>query len=251
MQPAQAFAVALDEADRRPAGAFDAPDADAPLASAGGAGVAAPVRDWPSSSSSSREDCSSSTARMGQCARRRRRSRARADRGESRRTRGAGFRCACRDERRRRARTGRPHPGGSASSRAKTPTSARRSCSEPTNCSSRQAAACSSRSARSSSRARARRRAITRARWRPTRDRVEEEAVAGQALVEPLRALLERGEGHRARREADARADRRDVVEVVVETLELEQQRAGAAQARGRARVRARPRTPARRRPCW
>ncbi len=40
--------------------------------------------------------------------------------------------------------------------------------------------------------------------------------------VELLRAVLQRGERHRAGREANPRTDRADVMEVVVETLELE-----------------------------
>ena len=56
--------------------------------------------------------------------------------------------------------------------------------------------------------------------------------MAGELRVEPHRALLQRGEGHVPGGEADAGADRGDVVEVVVEALELEQQRAGAAQLR-------------------
>ena len=58
------------------------------------------------------------------------------------------------------------------------------------------------------------------------RDGAEQESMAGEFGVEPLGAFLERGEGHRAGGEADARAQRADVVEVVVETLELERERA-------------------------
>jgi hypothetical protein len=59
-------------------------------------------------------------------------------------------------------------------------------------------------------------------------DGVKQEAVPGEALVEPLGALLERGVGHRSGREPDPGADHGDVVQVVVDALELEQERAGA-----------------------
>ena len=54
--------------------------------------------------------------------------------------------------------------------------------------------------------------------------------MAGEPGVDVLRAVLERGEGHRAGREPDAGAQRADVVEVVVEALELERERASDAQ---------------------
>jgi len=57
----------------------------------------------------------------------------------------------------------------------------------------------------------------------------EKEAVPEQALIETLGALFERSEGHAAGGEADARADRREVVQVVVQTLHLKQDRAGAS----------------------
>ena len=65
-------------------------------------------------------------------------------------------------------------------------------------------------------------------------DRSEQEAVTGEGLVEAHRALLQRGEGHVPGGEADPGADGADVVEVVVEPLQLEQQRAGAPQLPGR-----------------
>ncbi len=65
-------------------------------------------------------------------------------------------------------------------------------------------------------------------------DGVEQEAVAADRPVDPLRPLLERREGHRPRREPDPRADLADVVEVVVEPLQLEEQGAGAAKGRAR-----------------
>ncbi len=43
--------------------------------------------------------------------------------------------------------------------------------------------------------------------------------------VDLLSPILEGGEGHRARSEPDAGADRADVVQVVVDALELEQHR--------------------------
>jgi len=52
----------------------------------------------------------------------------------------------------------------------------------------------------------------------------EQEAVAGQTLVEPLGTFLERGVSHRPGREADPGADHREVVEMVVDAFELEQQ---------------------------
>ena len=117
------------------------------------------------------------------------------------------------------------------------------------NSSSRQAAAASVRSSRSSAahRVGARRRRASTA-LRADCDGVEQEAVPERLRVDLLGAVLERGEGHRAGREADAGADRADVVQVVVDALELEQHRAGDARARGRAAGRARPRRPARRR---
>ena len=54
--------------------------------------------------------------------------------------------------------------------------------------------------------------------------------MPGEGQVEAHRALLERGESHVPRGEPDSRADRGDVVEVVVEPLQLEQERAGASQ---------------------
>ena len=76
-------------------------------------------------------------------------------------------------------------------------------------------------------RVRARRRHL-----RPARadgDRAEEEAMADEALVQAQRPLLERGEGHVARGEADPGADLGEVVQVVVEALQLQQQGAAAA----------------------
>ena len=57
-------------------------------------------------------------------------------------------------------------------------------------------------------------------------DRVEQEPMAGDALVQPLSPLLERREQHVRNGEAHAGADSGNVVEVVVKPLELEQQRA-------------------------
>ena len=97
--------------------------------------------------------------------------------------------------------------------------------------------AAAARPSRAPRRARAARDAHGRSRCTAKRQRApadadcsEQEPVPGQAQIEPLRAFLERRVGHRSRREADAGADRRDVVEVVVDALELEQQRPRAAQ---------------------
>ena len=64
-------------------------------------------------------------------------------------------------------------------------------------------------------------------------DRVEEEAVSGQDGVQPARALGERCEAVVAGGEADAGADRGDVVQVAPGPLELEQDRADAAELGG------------------
>ncbi len=66
------------------------------------------------------------------------------------------------------------------------------------------------------------------------RDGAEQEAVAGQALVQAPGVVDERGEAARAGRDADAGADRADVVERVPDALELEQDRPGPRElARG------------------
>ena len=57
------------------------------------------------------------------------------------------------------------------------------------------------------------------------RDAGEQEAMPERLSVDLLGPILERGEGHRARSEPDAGADRADVVQVVVDALELEQHR--------------------------
>ena len=61
-------------------------------------------------------------------------------------------------------------------------------------------------------------------------NRVEEEAVAGQALVEAAGALGECGEEGVSRGEPGAGADGGDVVQVVPGALELEQDRPGAGE---------------------
>ncbi len=93
----------------------------------------------------------------------------------------------------------------------------------------------------------------------PTCDAAEQEAVAGRARVQPARPLGERGEAVVAGGEADAGADRGDVVEVAPDPLELEQERARARELRRRREpervlagvrvgdARSRPRTPRRR----
>ena len=62
----------------------------------------------------------------------------------------------------------------------------------------------------------------------PTWTVPKQEAVAGEAVVEPPGAFGERREEVVAGGEADAGADRGDVVEVVPDAFELEQDRAGA-----------------------
>ena len=57
---------------------------------------------------------------------------------------------------------------------------------------------------------------------------VEQEAVPRDLRIEPARVLAQRCEALVAGCEADARADRSDVVEVAPEPFELEQERAGA-----------------------
>ena len=150
-------------------------------------------------------------------------------------------RCARRRRCRRARAAGPTAPSAAASSRAerrRRPT--RRSWNDALNASSRQAAArlalaAGDRVARASesvarrARARLRRRATlsNRKRW------------PASAVVEPARVLAERREALVAGGEADAGADRGDVVEVAPEPLELEQERAGAARPRGRAAGRA------------
>ncbi len=68
-------------------------------------------------------------------------------------------------------------------------------------------------------------------RGRSTRRRpYRTEPVPGQGRVHPLRPLFELCEGHVAHRKPDAGAHGSDVVDMVVETLELQQQRACAAE---------------------
>ncbi len=92
-------------------------------------------------------------------------------RARTRSRRVVGFRCVCRGRLRRRAPTGPTAPRRIASSlRSACPTSPRRSCSDPANCSSRQTARCSCSNARQLlARARARRPARSVACWRRAR----------------------------------------------------------------------------------
>ncbi len=115
-------------------------------------------------------------------------------------------------------------PSRRASSRESSPTPPSRAWTEAAKLSSRQASAASSPISRRTPRARSDSAAESASSAGADGDRAEEEAVAGELPVEPLRPLLQRREGHVPGRETDPGADRGDVVEVVVEALELEQQ---------------------------
>ncbi len=67
----------------------------------------------------------------------------------------------------------------------------------------------------------------------PDCDRPEQEPMAREACVQPARVVDEGGEAARAGGEADAGADRADVVEGVPDALELEQDRPRAGELRG------------------
>ena len=166
----------------------------------------------PSASSRYASDCHSSSARCsrraGHVARRRRPAMTAAKPGR----RGS---CPARPRRRRRrARRARSRRGARRRRRSSTPTPPRRSWNERLNVSSRQPDRACSPMARSSSRASRRIVRVERQRAGTDGDGPAQETVAADPRVELARPVGQRGEELVAGREADARADGRDVVEV-------------------------------------